>query len=153
MQLAILLVDFSLVESRHKVTRMSPEPDSPSQNQHLQDASQSEPTLGDSPDADLLAEVLRQTEWNDDAESWEDVELLNALKTVATQFPDTELTLEPTGLALVSAALEYHFGRLNLSQEAWERMCHRIARSLLEDPVSHDRWSELWSHLTGASHE
>ncbi len=100
-------------------------------------------------EAGLSAEVLKQTEWNDETDSVEDAELMETLRGVAEKYPGAELGLEPVGLELVSAALEHHFGRLNLSQEAWERMCHRVARSLLEDPLSHDRWLELWEHLKG----
>ncbi|MDA1017814.1 MAG: hypothetical protein O3A00_25570 [Planctomycetota bacterium] len=100
-------------------------------------------------DGGLLAEVLRQTEWNDEADSTANPDILAALKKVAAAHPGAAFELEPVGTELVAAALDEHFGHLK-SSPTWERMCHRLARSLFEDPTSLQRLQQLWQHLSAA---
>lgn len=101
-------------------------------------------------DGGLLAEVLRQTEWNDQADSTSNPDILAALKQVAALHPGAAFELEPIGTELVAAALDQHFGHLKTTP-TWEQMCHRLARSLFDDPTSFQRLKQLWQHLTAAN--
>ena len=60
-----------------------------------------------------------------------------------------ELSLEAAA-ELVRAALQARFPRLALTDKAESELVRRIAEKLMEDPLSHQRLSFIWSRLSGS---
>ena len=98
----------------------------------------------------LLEEVLRQTQAAFDAHETDDLTEMGPFLEVARQHAGRELTLEPVLVDLVGAALAETTGPLPDSGGRQDGIPLRIATSLFEDPLCHDRLVAFWSRLLAA---
>lgn len=102
----------------------------------------------DPADQALLDEVLQRTQAAGDSSASSFAANLGPLLQVALRHRGKSFDLEPVAIDLVQAALEDQFRRLSQPPDCWRRMAERIARTLFEDPVAHDRLERFWNSLS-----
>lgn len=98
----------------------------------------------------MLEEVLRQTLARDRAED-ACADEMAALLQVAHEFRGLPLDMDPVASRLVLCVLRTQFRALNVPDEGWETIARNVARTLLEDPLSHERLRRMWRRLCEAS--
>lgn len=96
---------------------------------------------------DLLNSVLRQTAQTGESSDAVTGNDLSALRDVAARYRGRPLVLEPVVVELVQAVLSEQFQPVVVTAESWNTMCHGIAQTLFDDPVSRDRLDSLWARL------
>ncbi len=95
----------------------------------------------------LLEAVLRRTVLSDSQSADLAPEDTALLADVVRRWKGTSFAVQPIAHQLVQAVLDRPFRSLAGSPAAFERMSLRIAETLCEDPVSHDRLRNLWVRL------
>lgn len=114
------------------------------------DAVPQEPALPEksAEDQSLLDEVLKQTQAAFDSQQLRDHAGLEPFLQVARRYQGQPFGLQPVLSELVHSALREHFQDATQPHADWERIAARVATSLFEDPVSHDRLEAFWARLS-----
>ncbi len=108
---------------------------------------QNVPPSSPAPDPDLLETVLRETEELLDGDQAPDGREKDALRDVARRHGGDPLCLDPVTVELVQAVVGSRFRSRPDSVDFWREMVLQVARSLFDDPVSHERLRALWARL------
>lgn len=106
---------------------------------------------GDSTSRRVLEDVLRQTAALYSVEQASDPADLEALRQVARKFPGAPFGFEPILVEMVRTMLRRQLKSAWQSEEQLTIVAERVARTLHENPESHDRLNDLWNRLSGVT--
>ncbi|MEX2188634.1 MAG: hypothetical protein WD875_17635 [Pirellulales bacterium] len=98
-------------------------------------------------DPALLERVVKQTLEAADEQDISSAVDLQRLRSIAHRRKGQNLVLEPVVIEMVRAMLGAEFAGLDADPERFREISMRIARTLLEDPVSCKRLENLWARL------
>lgn len=97
---------------------------------------------------DVLADIMAETAAQFSPATPTDPALESALLAVAREFAGQAMTLEPTGVAFMSAVLRRQFPLLTSRPQLLARVAEAVGRSLLSDPTARQRIEYLWAKLS-----
>ncbi len=95
----------------------------------------------------MLAEIVAETNAKLAPEQPIDPDLKAALLEVARQFAGQPMTLEPAGIALLTAVLKTDFPIFSNRPALLAKISHKVAESLLADLTARRRLEHLWATL------
>lgn len=98
-------------------------------------------------DPALLERVVKQTLAAADEQDASTSADLQRLRMVAHRRKGQNLVLEPVVIEMVRAMLGAEFAGLDADPERFREISMRIARTLIDDPVSCKRLENLWARL------
>ncbi len=98
-------------------------------------------------DPALLERVVKQTLAAADVQDESTNADLQRLRSIAHRRKGQNLVLEPVVIEMVRAMLGAEFAGLDADPERFREISMKIARALLDDPVSCQRLENLWSRL------
>lgn len=101
-------------------------------------------------DPQLLEQVIRQTLMLDQSSAAENQALVQALREVALRHQGADFALDPITVEMVEAIFSTQFSGPAAASKQWQAISRRVAETLYEDPVSHDRLAALWARLAEA---
>jgi hypothetical protein len=95
----------------------------------------------------LLEHVIQQTLVTPSPADSATPDDLAALREVVNRHRGEPFAVDPIGVELVQAMLRSYFETWCRSPEPWLGLARKVARSLCDDPVLHERTRKLWRRL------